>query len=108
MKLDANQIKELRTLFELGISVESLSVVAAFCLKHDRHETLKKLHQLVKEFNSSLTSNEKQELENDMKVLIEARMADVARELKTSLTDEEISDFVEELKSVTPTPTTLF
>jgi GTP1/Obg family GTP-binding protein len=108
MNLDNDQLKELKSLFELGISVESISIVVAFCLKHDRQETLHKFRKLLEEFNSSLSAADKQELENDLKMFIDAKMADVARELKTSLTQEEINDFLKELKQIEPNSATLF
>lgn len=99
MDLADQELKDLKNLLEIGLAVESLSVIMAFCLKKEKTDTINKIKKLVTEFQESLTEPEKKELAEDMESMMRAKTEQIFSNLESTLTPEELNELLTSLQT---------
>ncbi len=77
-----------------------ISVIAAFAIKKGKEDFLKKLNDLLLEFNTSLSEAEKKELQEDTNRMIEIKAEELVTSLGEELSPEELDQVVDEMKNL--------
>ncbi|MCS7092543.1 MAG: hypothetical protein NZM26_04285 [Patescibacteria group bacterium] len=110
---DANQtiadqekvIKDnLRTVLQVGLTIQMISVIIAFAVKKGKTDFLTKLNQLIVEMSKSLTEEEKKELQSDTNAMIEQKAEEMIKQMGESMSPEELEQAINDLKEIALQP----
>ncbi len=99
--------EDLQAVLQVGLTVQMVSVIVAFAIKKGKEDFLKKLNDLLLEFNQGLTEDEKKELSEDTNQMIETKAEDLVESLGEQLSEEELKAAIEEMKQIAQQPTTV-
>ena len=98
--MNDEQKKDLKAVLEVGVTVQAISTIVAFCIKKGKTDFLTKLNGLIEELNKTLTDEEKEELRKDMDAAMDQKAEEFLTELGTELNEEELDKVVSELKTI--------
>lgn len=93
----------LKAALQVGLTVQMVSVVAAFAIKKGKEDFLKKLNSLILELNNSLTDDEKKELQSDTNAMMEQKAEELVTSLGQELSPEELDTVIQEIKDLAQT-----
>jgi flagellin-specific chaperone FliS len=98
--MNDEQKKNLKAVLEVGVTVQAISTIVAFCIRTGKTEFLTKLNKSIAELNKTLTDEEKQDLRKDMDAAMDQKAKEFLTELGAELSEEELDKIVSELKSL--------
>jgi hypothetical protein len=97
--------EDLKAVLQVGLTVQMISVIAAFAIKKGKEDFLKKLNDLLLEFNTSLSEDEKKELKDDTDKMIETKAEELVESLGENLSEDELKTAIDEMKNLAQMPT---
>jgi hypothetical protein len=92
--------EDLKAVLQIGLTVQMISVITTFAIKNGKEDFLKKLNELLLEFNTGLSDDEKKALQEDTNKMIETKSEELVESLGESLSEEELKSAVDEMKNI--------
>lgn len=99
MKYNKKNLNILGQLINLGLSAHVLSVIFTYAVGKKKTDFIKKIKDLVDSFQESLSEDEKKELGEDIKKMMEQKADEFLEEMGKSASPEEIEEYLTQLKS---------
>lgn len=96
---DDKQKQEILNLMGLGIYAQYLGVIFGFCLTHNKQEQVKKITQMVVDFEKSLSEEEKGELKQEFEKMLEVKVDEIASNLNGQMSPEEAQKLLSDIGS---------
>ncbi len=99
-----SESQEISKLLEIGLSLEAINASIAFCVKHDKTQTLREIKTTMKTFMDSLTEAEAHEFAQDLDQAMKRKADQLADELSLQFSDEELNLTMTKLKDAFTQP----
>lgn len=93
--------ENLKAVLEVGIAVQTIGVTITYAMKKGKEDFLKKLNDLLVEFQNGLSEDEKKELGEDVNTMIDQKADELIKSLGEELTEEELEAAITEIKEAT-------
>jgi hypothetical protein len=87
---DKKGIEELKGVLGLGFSYQVISAVIGFAMRKNKTDFIEKLGVLMKDFQDSLSEEEKKELQEDISITLDKKSDEILDEMQEKMSDEEI------------------
>jgi hypothetical protein len=94
----ADEQNNLKSVLELGLTLQTVLAIIAFGAKNGKEEFLKKLNDLLVEFQGSLNDDEKKELKADVDRMMDQKAEEFLTQVGLEAGEEGIDKAVEEIK----------
>lgn len=92
------QKQNFKKVLEVGLMVQTISVIVTYCMKNGKKEFLEKLNEIITELYDSLGEKERGELKADVDAMINQKAEEVLSELSLELPEDEVEKVVEQIK----------
>ena len=100
MDQQTSDTADLKSVLELGLTLQTILAIIAFGVKKNNEDFLKKLNSLLVEFQSSLTDDEKKELKADVDRMMDQKAEEFLTQVGLEAGEEGIDKAVEEVKKL--------
>ena len=97
MPLTDQDKKTTFSIVELGLFLETVTVMLSFCVRFNKSETLKRVKEIVDSFPDTLSESEKVEYQKQGDRMIQKKGEKLLEELKKEFTPEEIKEMLPQL-----------
>jgi len=92
--------EELRSVLRAGVVVQTISAIVTFALQYGKSDFLKKLNELLLDFQKNLPEDEKSKLKEMVKTAISERSAEFLLKLGTELNENELEQALKLLQTM--------
>lgn len=92
--------EQLKAILQVGLTIQMISVVIAFAMKKGSEDFLRKLNDLLLEYNTHLSPEDKKELADDTNRMIDQKAQELVESLGEQLSPEDLQSVIDEMKHI--------
>ncbi len=89
---------DLKKILQFGLTVQAMAAVWVFAVRKNKTDFVTEINAKMENFVNSLSEEEKQELDGDLKNMVEQKTEEFMSGLSQKLTPEQVEEVVKTLK----------